>query len=427
MPYVSGAVAILSPTPTPGVSSPATTTSSATASATNAAPAASSGVALVRGKSGTLVGQTRGRARYDARRVAVIPASDTLIVRRELPMPKQGIRRAHASLDAQQQSDELGSWLSSAIHGIGHAATQVGHTVGKVVTSKVGQAVLGGALAVTGVGLPAAAAIFGGTKAVGNLIKPGGNLAHAATGLAQGAVEGAGASLIGRGVRAGVSAIRGSPASAAQTAATVARPPSIGTTMKAPPTATIEPLMAALPPTLTPSAPAIPTAQVIQASPIGAPAGASVLTLPGTLPANPVTPPTVAGTAVRVASQSGAIPGFPGAVLQAGRAGSGAANKGAADARMAAQALQAAAAIAAQSGQSGLASSIANIAGTVSNVGATLQTASGAIQGAATGAVAGAQTSVIQQWIGTHKGLVYGGAAGVGLLVVLAVLKPRSA
>jgi hypothetical protein len=82
------------------------------------------------------------------------------------------------------------------------AATAVGHAAGTVVTSKVGQAVLGTALAATGVGIPAAAAIMGGTKAVGNLIKPGGNLKHAATGALQGAATGVVAGAAGQAFKA---------------------------------------------------------------------------------------------------------------------------------------------------------------------------------------------------------------------------------
>ena len=81
------------------------------------------------------------------------------------------------------------------------AAVDTGHVTGKVVTSKVGQAVIGGALAVSGVGLPAAAAIGAATKGVGNAIKPGGNLKSAVTGAGQGALLGAGAASVGSVVR----------------------------------------------------------------------------------------------------------------------------------------------------------------------------------------------------------------------------------
>ena len=80
--------------------------------------------------------------------------------------------------------------LKGIFRGIGKAATGVGHAVGKVVTSKPFQGVLGAGLALTGVGAPAAAGIFAATKGVGTLIKPGGTLKRAATGAAQGAVEG---------------------------------------------------------------------------------------------------------------------------------------------------------------------------------------------------------------------------------------------
>lgn len=81
-------------------------------------------------------------------------------------------------------------------------AAAVGHTVGTVVTSKVGQAVIGTALAATGVGIPAAAAIMAGTKAAGNLIKPGGNIKHALTGALQGAAEGVAAGAAGAAFKA---------------------------------------------------------------------------------------------------------------------------------------------------------------------------------------------------------------------------------
>lgn len=84
-----------------------------------------------------------------------------------------------------------------------HALTAVGHETGKIVTSKVGQVVIGGVLAATGVGIPAAAAIMGGTKAFGNLIKPGGNLKHFATGAFQGAAEGVAAAGVGNVLRSG--------------------------------------------------------------------------------------------------------------------------------------------------------------------------------------------------------------------------------
>lgn len=99
----------------------------------------------------------------------------------------------------------LGS-LKKAVTNVGKtvkkAVVDTGHAVGTAVTSKVGQAVLGGALAVTGFGLPVAAAVGAGVKATGNLIKPGGNLGKAATGAYQGAALGVGSAVVGSGVRA---------------------------------------------------------------------------------------------------------------------------------------------------------------------------------------------------------------------------------
>lgn len=117
------------------------------------------------------------------------------------------VRRAVATLGDSDTDQGLGwGWhpfKGWSIKKLGKGITQLGHNIGKVVTSKPFQLVEGGALALTGVGLPAAAAIMGGTKGIGNLIKPGGNLKHFATGVAQGAVEGAvahEAGAVGRGV-----------------------------------------------------------------------------------------------------------------------------------------------------------------------------------------------------------------------------------
>ena len=79
------------------------------------------------------------------------------------------------------------SWLSS-----------IGHKLGQVATNPWVQGLGAGALALTGVGAPAAAGILGATKGVGNLIKPGGNQKGAATGAAQGAWTGGAAGLAGK-------------------------------------------------------------------------------------------------------------------------------------------------------------------------------------------------------------------------------------
>lgn len=77
---------------------------------------------------------------------------------------------------------------------IGKAAKQVGHAVGKVASSKVVKGVVGGALALTGVGIPASAAIMGGIGAAGGALKKGGGLKQAlkgaGTGVATGVVAG---------------------------------------------------------------------------------------------------------------------------------------------------------------------------------------------------------------------------------------------
>jgi hypothetical protein len=81
------------------------------------------------------------------------------------------------------------------------AVVDTGHVAGAVATSKVGQAVIGSALAVSGVGLPAAAAIGATAKGGGALIKKGGNLGKAGNAAVQGAAVGAGSAVVGAAVR----------------------------------------------------------------------------------------------------------------------------------------------------------------------------------------------------------------------------------
>lgn len=78
------------------------------------------------------------------------------------------------------------------------AVVDTGHVAGAVVTSTAGKAILGGALALTGVGLPAAAGIMAATQAGGQLTKKGGNLGKAARGAVEGAAEGTVAGLAGK-------------------------------------------------------------------------------------------------------------------------------------------------------------------------------------------------------------------------------------
>ncbi|HKW09273.1 MAG TPA: hypothetical protein VJO33_02775, partial [Gemmatimonadaceae bacterium] len=89
------------------------------------------------------------------------------------------------------------SWLSNIGHAVKKGVTDVGHFVGNVATNPWVDAGLAGVLALTGVGIPASAAIMGGTKGLGELIKPGGNLGNAASGGLKGAALGAGASALG--------------------------------------------------------------------------------------------------------------------------------------------------------------------------------------------------------------------------------------
>ncbi len=120
----------------------------------------------------------------------------------------------HAVIEPTQLGDYegLGFSLKSVVKSVGKAvggaakavakgATAVGHTAGKVVTSGVGKGILAGGLALTGVGIPAAAAIMGGSQAVGALIKPGGNIGKAAKAGATGAAVGAGAAVVGKGIK----------------------------------------------------------------------------------------------------------------------------------------------------------------------------------------------------------------------------------
>jgi hypothetical protein len=95
----------------------------------------------------------------------------------------------------------LGKVLKNVTKAVGKGVKDVGHAAGKVVTSKAGQLVIGGALAATGVGIPAAAAISAAAQGGGQLIKKGGNLKKAGKGVVVGGAEGAAASLVGKGAR----------------------------------------------------------------------------------------------------------------------------------------------------------------------------------------------------------------------------------
>lgn len=191
------------------------------------------------------IGRAHGRGKHQPARGttrALLPApgrhplthgAGVSLAARSRPRPRAHVESApppFAQIPAQyglgDSEDELGQFGFSLhfkkpkfIRNIQRAVTKAGHQIGTVVTSKVGQGILGTALAVTGVGAPAAAAIFAGSKGLGNLIKPGGNLKHFATGAAQGAVEGVAAAGAGRVVRRAISAVRGRGAGSAQQAA----------------------------------------------------------------------------------------------------------------------------------------------------------------------------------------------------------------
>jgi hypothetical protein len=92
--------------------------------------------------------------------------------------------------------------LKDLTHDVAHPVVEAAHTVGKVQSNPWVQGLEAAALASTGVGAPASAAIMGANKGIANLIKPGGNLKSAATGVAQGAATGAGASLGGSAIKA---------------------------------------------------------------------------------------------------------------------------------------------------------------------------------------------------------------------------------
>lgn len=111
-------------------------------------------------------------------------------------------------------SDRLGIHVNS-INDLtsGRALKETGHALGQVATNPLVDAGLAGALALTGVGIPASAAILGGTKGLGSLIAPGGNIGDAAQGAVSGGAEGALASglagsLLGGGGAAGEAAGR---------------------------------------------------------------------------------------------------------------------------------------------------------------------------------------------------------------------------
>lgn len=89
------------------------------------------------------------------------------------------------------------SFVRSIGSGIRDAAVGAGHAIGSVADNPWVQGATAAALAATGVGAPAAAAIMAAQKGGGALLKPGGNIGDAIKGAGVGAVEGYGASKLG--------------------------------------------------------------------------------------------------------------------------------------------------------------------------------------------------------------------------------------
>lgn len=371
--------------------------------------------------------------RDGVRRVRTLPTDKPPTVHavadEDLPQNHMTLRRrSHASLLGEYQGDYLGFSLGRTFKNVGRAVKKgvkdAGHVTGKVVTSKLGQMALGTALAVTGVGMLPAAGIFAASKGVGNLIKPGGNLKRAATGAAQGAVEGVVSSGVGSVGRKAISAIRTSHA-ATGAAATQAAHRSL-------------PATAALPAAGIAAA-ALP---VVRVTPTGGPAIQPLVP-------DEMMPPEIGQMApihpkakrVKAAGSRNDGSPLPGAakfgvakkVLAAGSKVKENADKSAdrLDAltnRLDAvqKALDAAQALGDTTGANKLSELAAqlsarveqaqNVAGTASSE---IRTAGDVAQGAAAGAVGGGAMAGISDFVSTHKALVYGGGAALALTLAL--------
>jgi hypothetical protein len=355
-----------------------------------------------------------------------------MLVANDVPFPV--LRRSNVSLQADGTMGEyLGFSLGKVVKNIGNtvkkAVVDTGHVAGKVVTSKIGQGVLGTALAVTGVGAPAAAGIFAATKGVGNLIKPGGNLKSAATGAAQGAVEGVVAAGAGKLVRAGISKITQSHASggAEAVAAAVATPivasqlppgldpsniPGISITPSAqPPLFIPPPQIATLPsndgqiPQIGQQAPAYPRSKRVKAS-------ADVNTKVGAAKRVLAAGANAKKGADDTANKIDALSSKLDAVAEAAAAAKALGDKTGADSLS-----QMAAALQSQI------QNAQNVAGGASS---DLRTAGNIAEGAATGAVGGAGISSLSDFINNNKALVYGGGAALALVITMAVMHQPS-
>ena len=93
------------------------------------------------------------------------------------------------------------SFFGNIGNAIKKGVVDVGHFVGNVATNPIVKGLGAGALALTGVGIPASAAIFGGLQLAGNLLKPGGNIGKGIQGGLGGAAEGALAGTVGKGIK----------------------------------------------------------------------------------------------------------------------------------------------------------------------------------------------------------------------------------
>lgn len=91
-----------------------------------------------------------------------------------------------------------------SLNGLKSSVKGTGHTIGKVADNKWVQGATAAALAATGVGAPAAAAIMAGMAGGGALLKKGGNIGDGLMGAAKGAAMGYGAGKAGQLLHGGI-------------------------------------------------------------------------------------------------------------------------------------------------------------------------------------------------------------------------------
>lgn len=134
------------------------------------------------------------------RRLVLVPAAGTSAATRLVAIDVDTLQGYEVD-DFDGLGFSLGKIVKNVANTVKKAAVDTAHVTGKVVTSTAGKAIIGGALALTGVGIPAAAAIGAATQGVGTLIRPGGNIGAAAKAGAVGAAGGVAASVVGKGIR----------------------------------------------------------------------------------------------------------------------------------------------------------------------------------------------------------------------------------